>query len=571
MSALTSTLNADEANGGDASPVVRCRVPEIWEDFFEQMDEIDALEKRLNEHATRARRRTASLLDQTPTHRRSHLRMFVTHKYDKDLSRWTLVVEGKLLVGHLDHKRAALVEQEGELAKAKSSGGTDVSPKDGPVRSLAISPTAAASTSTPKTEADATAKSDRSQYRSMGEREEDPIEPVLFTYIFDKLVVVFRTIYQPKKPPVSKSSFSAAKKSRSTKRKAEKQDVASVNPRHLRASEPTKLIWNKEDAPDSHAFFVNYTNDEAARPPPPEMKFHSVVATITMYSTRSETLYQPSTALAEKFFPKHKNESGRSSRSGDSKRPKSDEAVDEAPIPLDNEIAAPSLLTMDEIIHALFQYIHDKNLQDANDKSLISCDKVLSSLLDCESLSFADLQQTLLSKELVVPVEADESPIVLTYVMTEKTTSPQSPSHESSAIAEDDDDEHQNQVLSFDMDVWVPSLLHYRSRDILRRIKRREFEYTSSRTKARYLMVASRGNEDIVKTKIEQAVSGRGYAAENIPVFLALAKAAPKDSEARGSAQADAKICALLERLDECTRSADASWEVVGALNGIAG
>ena len=164
----------------------------------------------------------------------------------------------------------------------------------------------------------------------------------------------------------------------------------------------------------------------------------------------------------------------------------------------------------------------------------------------------------------MIPVQRDEEPTVLTYIMNEKTTSPQQPPGTTSEEMMEEEG-HQHQVLSFDMDVAVPILFHYRSRELLRRIKRREFEYTSSRTKARYLLVASRGDEDIVKAKLEQVVSGHGYSVENIPVFLALAKAAPPNSEARNAAQIDAKTCALVGRVDECTRRAQSAWDLVEA------
>jgi len=200
-------------------------------------------------------------------------------------------------------------------------------------------------------------------------------------------------------------------------------------------------------------------------------------------------------------------------------------------------------------------------LQDESDKSLIVCDKVLTGLLDCESLNFGDLQSTLLSKNLIKPLQPEEDPIVLTYVMKTNTVSPQGPPPQGTAL--EIPEGHIPSVLSFDMDVHIPSFFHWRAREIMRRIKRREFEYTSSRTKGRYMLVASRGNEDVVKTKIGECVSGFGYAEENIPIFLALAKAAPPNSEARGAAQTDAKTCALVGRLDECTRKAQSAWDLV--------
>ena len=605
LDSTSPRTDANENNDSTEAVVVKSRIPEIWNSFFQQMDAIDDMEKRLNEYATRSRRRTAALLEQTPSHRRSHLRMFVTHMYDTEAHKWTVVIEGKLLIGHLDHQRAARIEQEKEATKQGTDGVTSAPASSS--KAPSASPTAA-STTTTMAEPE-TSRSDRSKYRSIGEIEEDPIEPTFFTHYFQKLVVTFRTIYQPIKAPSSSASsspkFTTSKKTNRGRSKAEKkkksgEDDGVVNPKHLKSSDAQTLSWNRDDknSPgDAHAFFVTYMNDESRKPPPSGMKFHSVVAAISMYPSRTaaEQLYQPSNALADNFFPKHKNDTGRSTRGGtepSSKKRKTDDggAVDttetaenltNAPIPLMNEIiAVPSLMTMDEIIMGLYQYIHDRKLQDANDKSRILCDKVLSNLLDCESISFADLKQTLLTKNLIVPVSKDDKPVVLNYVMTEKTTSPQSPTAKAgqqedapstAPVPGDDDEERHPQVLSFDMDIWVPSLFHYRARDLMRRVKRREFEYTSSRTKARYLLVASRGNEDIVKNKLEQAVSGRGYVAENVPIFLALAKAAPPDSEARGSAQADAKICALVGRVDECSRKAEASRELVEAFVGASG
>lgn len=542
------------------------RLPAIWAHHNKQLDQIDELEKRLDEQANRSRRRLTSVIDQTQTHRRSHLRLFVTHKYDSELSKYTLVVEGKLLVGLKDHASAATVEQKGAHAIVKA---TEPAP----------SPLAAAAAA--RAEADAvasTSKSDRNQYRSVGEKEEDPVEPVIFTHFFDKVVIRFHTIYQPIENPNTPSL--TPKKGRSNKRKSDKIEVIpTIHPKYLKSSETTKIVWTKNQSPDAHAFLVVYANKESERPPPPDMKFHSVAANITMHSTRAEPCYKPNAELADIFFPKHRNDDARQQRSTTSvhkrKKTESDEAQ-ESPsvIALENEIHVPSLLIMDEITMALFQYIYDKKLQDPTDKSLVVCDKVLSGLFECDSFNFSQLESLLLSKELITKVAADEEPINLTYVLTESTASSQVPlgtSDPTAAAKEETADGSvlTHQVLSFDMDVSVPALFQYRTRELMRRIKRREFEYTSSRTKARYLLVASRGNEDIVKNKIEQVVSGRGYSVDNIPIFLALAKAAPANSEARASAQTDAKICSLLERLEEFSRGAETAWDLVDACRGM--
>ena len=102
-------------------------------------------------------------------------------------------------------------------------------------------------------------------------------------------------------------------------------------------------------------------------------------------------------------------------------------------------------------------------------------------------------------------------------------------------------------------------------------MKKREFEYTSCRTKARYLLVAGKGNEDIIKSKIEQAISGQGYTIDNVPIFLALARAAQPYSETRTSSQIDARTCDVLGRVEETNRQAEQSWDAVDALKQVMG
>lgn len=532
----------------------RSRLPEIWAHHLAKLQRIDDLERRLDEQATRSRRRVQSVLDETPAHRSSHLRMFVTHKFDNALpnqSNWTLVIEGTSLVGLLDHQCAARVDNEGALSSAKiNSAETYV-------------PSAATAVTAPGSAEGAIEAAIRDRYQKVGDHEEDPINPTFFSHVFNKMEVIFQTIYQPKSPP--RAALSPPKKSRSTKRKAEKQDPFSANSRDLRASDPTKIVWTKNTSADANAFMVNYSDHYSERPTPHDMTFHSVTATITLHPSRPETLYRPSPALAEKLFPRHQDNPAK--RANDQKRKRTGgEQDDSPPIALENDIRIPSLLKMKEITTAFYLYIRDKNLQDPAEKSIILLDKNLSELFECESMSFADLNAALLSKNLIQAVTPEEHPIVLTYIMKKDTVSPQQPTAAKSQRHE----VYSPTVLSFDMDVAVPSLFHYRSREMMRKIKKREFEYTSSRTKARYLLVASRGNEDIVKTKIDQAVSGQGYAEENIPVFLALAKAAPPNSEARVASQIDAKTCALVQRLDECSRQAEAAWDLVDACKGLA-
>jgi hypothetical protein len=253
------------------------------------------------------------------------------------------------------------------------------------------------------------------------------------------------------------------------------------------------------------------------------------------------------------LFPEHRPLSRK-------KRGKKKQEEGEEEIPLENDIVMPSSLTIKEIVSAIFCYIQEKNLTDQDEPSVIVNDKALLSLFQCDRMNFADVQQLLFNKQLVTDVTRE--PIVLTYIMTKDSASPSlgQPAPEAP--------EHIPQVLSFDTDVYVEGVFHYRARELLRRIKRREFEYTSSRTKARNMLCSGRANHDVVNRRIEDAVVGRGYTPEHIPVWLALAKAAPPKSEARTAAQIDAKMCMLLERLEHHTRAAQAAWDVVDACRG---
>ena len=329
--------------------------------------------------------------------------------------------------------------------------------------------------------------------------------------------------------------------------------------------------------------------------------------------------------LAKKFFPRHAFE-GKAKASKDSTLPSKEndsgesnpqqqappfKTAEEEAIPLENDIRIPAFLTYNEISTGIFRYIQDNNLHDAADRSQIICDKLLTEILEVESMSFGQLQQLLISKDLIRRVGAPSSseaaaflspqksgasnaskqepvmPVVLTYVMNEQTTSPHVPvgyeeesekidqatAEDASAIARrraayatQKDADHNPTVLSFDMDVAVPSFFNYRARDLLRRVKKREFEYTTCRTKARYLLVAAKGNEDTIKTRIDKAISGQGFEVENIPVFLALSKAAMPHSEARGAAQIDAQTCDIVGRVEEASKNVDSAWEEVDAI-----
>lgn len=637
---LTTINGTTTAAAGGPTPtdmqLTASSLSEIWSYFLNQLDRIDDLERRVTEHTRRARRRIANGLDQRqlqPSHRRSHARLFVTHQFDKLSGIWTLVIDGKLLIGNLDHANAALVDTQGVLSQRLrhrtatsdgSAGDADTAAAskndDEKVESTTLTPAAAA------------AKAAAIRHQQSIEQEPTTVEPLLFTHLFEKLEVTFRTIYQPKTTTVTAPP--PPKKSRSNKRKftgGPHDPLDDVNPKDLRASEPVKLEWYRDDpespgnktTTDAHAFFVKYNNHFSERPPPPNMKFYSIVADIKLYPScppaddDTEALFQVSKTLAGQFFPYHSTEGGTQRGVDDAEGELPGEAMSidphqqgtqpglgsgatAKPIPLENSIHVPALLTYSEIALALFQYIQDHKLHDPSDKSYIQCDKVLQDIFEVESMSFSQLKQLLLQKSLITRVQKGEEPVILTYIMTEQSTSKQMPADfeemtpsiepktstptdpgaagggsgatagslrsKRSAETSNQEPEGTPTVISFDMDVAIPSLYNVRGRDFLRRAKCRELDYTTSRAKARHLLVSGKANDEAVKIKMEQCVSGKGYTdSDNVPVFLALAKVAPPNSEARAAAQIDARACDLVARIEESGRLASTAWQAVDA------
>mmetsp|Transcript_43233 Transcript_43233/g.104700 ORF Transcript_43233/g.104700 Transcript_43233/m.104700 type:complete len:829 (+) Transcript_43233:83-2569(+) len=698
----TATATDEEAMTTTTTTMIdsmmpQSQLPQLLSYFLHKLDRIDELERRIIERTRKSRRRILNGLEQRQVwqkYRRSHVRLFVTHHFQRKTGIWTLVLEGKLLIGNLDHQNANLVDTEGVMTQRASSSSSssqeessndenNKSGDDGPPASKKAktedgdkegSEKSSSTTLTPYTVA---AKEAMARHSQSIEEEPTNIEPLLFTHMFQKFEVTFRTIYQPKTaantPEEPRKTLS--KKERKKQKLNKMMGVQDgVNPKDLRASEPIKVEWfrsgqppppppqdetkeesdpktrsltnNQPKTPDAHSFFVKYNNHFSERPPPPNMKFFSVVADIKLYPKRpspdddTEAFYQVSKTLAEKFFPYHSTEGAtqRNEKSEDlpgeatsvdphqrGKQPGLGSAETAKPIPLENAIHVPALLTYNEIAAAIFQYIQDHKLHDAEDKSYIQCDKVLQDIFEVEGMSFSQLKQILTEKRLIKAVQPFEEPVVLTYIMNESSTSKfipdgfeevvpssstpptaaaaaaahpppqqeapttatnsddQSPSTEekgasaedparaptpaSSAAAPAADEEPEGEhptVISFDMDVSIPSMYNSRARDLLRRGKCRELDYVSARTKARQMLSSSKASEGALRIKMDQCISRQGYTGdENVPIFLAIAKAAPPNSEARTAAQIDARTCDLVGRIEESGRLADTAWEAV--------
>eukprot|EP00580_Thalassiosira_gravida_P007485 CAMPEP_0201635906 /NCGR_PEP_ID=MMETSP0493-20130528/8269_1 /ASSEMBLY_ACC=CAM_ASM_000838 /TAXON_ID=420259 /ORGANISM="Thalassiosira gravida, Strain GMp14c1" /LENGTH=179 /DNA_ID=CAMNT_0048107927 /DNA_START=119 /DNA_END=658 /DNA_ORIENTATION=- len=120
-------------------------------------------------------------------------------------------------------------------------------------------------------------------------------------------------------------------------------------------------------------------------------------------------------------------------------------------------------------------------------------------------------------------------------------------------------------MLSCDVDVEVPNLFHVRTRDILRRTKYREFEYTSGRIKAIRSLTAARVGEETAKQTVGDIVTGRGYAQYHQQAWMALAKGSHDGGEAQKAAWIDLRTATLMEKLEEQCSVARGWWDVVDA------
>ena len=444
---------------------------------------------------------------------------------------WTLRLEGKLLIGNLDHVSAEAHDQRvGYVA--------------------------------PNDDLD----------RSKGEKEEEEVVPVRFTNFFEKVEVEFQTLYSPRPHPMAKKKATPSKKRRSAGTKQQSSsfsDETTVDPR-LTVTSPTVSLTRTKAVGDAHVFDFHYES-----PPPIESRYQidSVVAKVKLYSDQSaaskDPFYELSAELARSLFPNHvaaeKAESELADSMDSTKKRKVEDgnsaATSSPTIPIDNEVHMPDGLTMEQICTVFFMYIQDHNLCDESDRAIIVCDEKLQSLFGMEKFHFSGLQQILLAKNLITPLR--QSPVKLVYIMKEETSTSYVPPPGKS----DNEYEIFPSLFQFDMDVVVPALFPFRCREILRRLKRRELEYTSSRTKARYLLMARRAkDEEDVKAMIDQVVSGHLLSKEYIPVCTALAKAAPPHTEARMAANYDARLCYLMSMVQEHTSAALRAWNKVSAV-----
>lgn len=507
-------------------------VEELFNAFTTQMKRIDDLENRIQARAVQTRRRISNLLDRTNPTRNSHLRLWISHHHTKAdylqgiPEHFKLQIEGALLIGHLDHRSAAQFDK-------KTRYGT---PKDDLDRSRG------------------------------GEREEDqPIPAYKFTHLMESLVVELQTVYRPKNPvasaPPKKKKSARRSTGGDTTPKSGITDPSQIDLRTCFLSEKQEFRWTRDMSEDSHAWCITY---RPPTPPDTDLEIHSVVAHVQMYpATHSDIISTEGNVNADRYTIRHpllvkrmfphygtpepEVEDDRAEKDASLNDPESapvapkqqkrkveEKTADGNPIPpVDNEISFPPLtLTMSQIIMAFYIYIKDKQLYDSDNKSIIVADNLLQEVLGLGRFSFSQLQAMLLQKQVISKV-TKPYPLKVTYIMPRRTG-----------------DGEEMLPWQFDMECAVPSLVGYRLRELLRRIKRRELEYTSSRTKARYLLAARRGlrsnavEDNELRQMIEAAVTEDSLAVPE--VWHALARGAPPHSEARRAAQLEAQLSYLL-------------------------
>jgi hypothetical protein len=687
------------------------RLPTILETYQKSLQKIDALERKLEEKVAEKRHRAVNLLDEISSHRRSTLRLYVTHQFQETTkcvpvklpvtampvtstatatataatpvpgaptvpgttpapapapaqvvnangnanvnvnaasadssmnpstngpsapptntdqsgpvpavavavqpakppekmieiknNKWNLVIEGKLLTGHLDHESAVAMEHAAKV-RAEKDGRRYVT------QSSMVVDTA-----------DMTSR-ERAATRFMHDREgEEPVLPIKFSHFFDRISVSFQTFQKNADASLHAENASASasvsttkttRKGRRTSTTPKKTPLTPIKPKqkpketYATTGPITSLFWNRhrpnptnpsaplQSALDTNAFHAIHTEKRE-----PITKENAVVATIRLHRRDQKQKYKPSAKLCTTILPSLSPKKAKPTPIHEFQAP-----------PKDNDVYIPSVLSMDDAIDAIYQYVLKHELQDKIDRRMIHNDASLEQLFGCKDMDMATVKELLLTRGLLVPCVVGtpgDSPIILTYVMKKGSGSKNqveikvseiengtrsgigggsgSGSESPSESAEPEPKRRRTttpspqplpekedispNILSCDVDIDVPHLYHSRCRDILRRIKIREYEYTSCRTKALRTVELTKAAEDVVKDRLENIVKGKALTVGHQPVLSALAKAAPSGSEARISAHADAKTSLLVERLEEHCERARACWEVVEMCRG---
>jgi chromatin remodeling complex protein RSC6 len=490
----------------------------------------------------------------------------------KSIREWTLVVEGGLLIKQLDHDSVKEVDRRWAAGLAILGGTDDKEQGEAPMK--------------------------REQWSGGGPEQESDraFRPLIFTHLFDKLEVEMKSMKE-----------SATEGAAAT---SEGETTAKVK----------TFTWEraKSNIPDSHAFYIKYEEEglvpivdpndkEQSGTPKAEYNSDYVLATVKLYRRQGDAgNYVPSNQLCEVFFPSFIGK--KPVMTSQSKKRKASDLSSDSQSDPPKDVIVPNTLTLDEALSAIFFYIRTRNLQDATDLSAINNDATLTELFGCNRMMLSDVKRILLEKGLLVKVEYGTHPIIFNYRMTmdgaeplaelmpneeEKQVAPASPPQaneanttrtrssndpDGSRVKEKEEGSAEMQkatqpahqtMLSCDVDIEIPNLFHPRTRDILRRINDREFEYSSCRNKAKNVLVAAKIDERTAKLAVEDAITGKGYAPHFKQVWAALAKSSHEGGEAQRAALIELRTTSLMEKLEEKTAIARGYWDVVEACRGL--
>mmetsp|Transcript_10823 Transcript_10823/g.16328 ORF Transcript_10823/g.16328 Transcript_10823/m.16328 type:complete len:657 (+) Transcript_10823:60-2030(+) len=644
------------------------RIPEMYSRFRSTIQQLDELESRISNRVASLRRRTTHLVEEVPTHRRTHMRIFISHRLQegdgkqpdasaappapasaapamkpgggkdfgnllnssahekaekqaeeakrkesddtadgpkKGIRRWTLVIEGGLLIKHLDHVSAKEVDRrlENGLPILGCMQDDDNDNNGG------------------KTEGGL--KRELWPGGVAERQDEKVIDPLLFTHLFDKLEVEMSIVKKSKKtevaPPSTKKTFTWER--------------------------------SKANTADSNAFFIVHDEEHEFKPMggkvfKSEFNVDHIDAKIKLFRRQGddEENFIPTPSMCEVFFPsfiglksdgdmktkdkikkskkrkltlsvsgssldKSANTSTQSSwmDGSSSTLPNPGAAatdnnivatgvapIGEAPpqVKLEEKEGVPNTITMDEAVAAVFFYVRSRGLQDPHDASIINNDEQLSKLFGCNRMLLSAVRPLLIQKGLLVKVEPCTHPIIFNYAMTQDGKEPLEQKKNDVEVKKEDDaksgrrrtstvekaasaDEEEEEeapmqtMLSCDIDVQVPNLYHNRSKDVLRRIKNREFEYTSARTRAFRSLLATFVHEDTARQVLGDAARGRGYASYHKKAWMALAQGSVEGGEAQKAAMIDLRTTSLVEKLEERCTMAQGFASVVQACKGL--
>ena len=516
------------------------------------MEQMDALEERLQHKCTQARRRMQLLLLEATESRRSHVRLSIHHSYQPEITAagamaalmqkpvlggtpslpckpsppiWTCHVEGKLLIDFLDYASAQRYDaRDKEKSDQKSTNAP----------------------------------------------------PTKFTHWFHKVSVTYQTIYEPLDPAKGGGGLKAKKKSRRTSNIG--MDPPSEEPSDTCKSPLHNIVWTlpgPNDPPSTGADLWSFAYPEPTNPDKSKWKVQSVVAVLELFrryqyssnntSSKTDTAANAryyritSSALQKALFPHH--------------GPVTTDVLTGVALPTashaamlehllgstHNQVHIPSVLTMTDIVMTFFTYIQDRRLilMDHGAGDVVQCDKTLQNLFHMEQFSFSQLRNLLHQRQLIEPASTDSiyDPVRITYVMDQEGASPslvpwlKSPSPpvvESTAP---------RSCLQLDMDIWVPTIFSSRVATLLRRVAPREAEALSARSAARTRWARRADEDPVVRARMEQWFQQQQQSGmapgEAIPwIPLALAQSAPWNSEAQWGYQCDAPIDFLLAQLE---------------------